>query len=323
MAKIKYHFNPKNLTYEKYKPHFWDRVLRVFGFLSTSLVFSSIIVIILFFFFDSPKERELKREVKQYQLQYDILNKKADRLTKVLEHLESRDKNIYRVIFEAEPIPETVREAGFGGINKYEDLEGYQNSKVIINTSKKLDKISKELYILTKSFDEIAKLASKKKEMLAAIPAIQPISNKDLKRIASGFGYRIHPIYKTIKFHEGIDFSAPRGTEVYATGDGVIETREYSHTGYGNKIVIDHGYGYKTLYAHLERFHVKKGQKVKRGELIGYVGSTGLSTAPHLHYEVIKSGKKVNPINFFHNDLSPEEYAKVLELANQANQSFD
>ena len=323
MAKVKYYFNPKNLTYEKYKPDFWTRLLRFLGFVSSSLLFSFIIVLILFFFFDSPKEKQLKRELSQFKVQYELMNDKLDQLSQVVKDLENRDQKIYRVIFEAEPIPESIRTAGYGGVERYNSLEGMRNAELVIQSAKKLDKLSKKLYVLSNSYDEIAKLAENKKEMLSSIPAIQPVKNKDLTRLASGYGYRIHPIYKTVKFHEGIDFSAPRGTEVFATGDGIIEDAEYSRRGYGNRIIIDHGFGYKTMYCHLSKFSVKRGQKIKRGELIGEVGSSGLSTAPHLHYEVLKNGKKINPINFFHNDLSPLEYQKVLELANPANQSFD
>lgn len=323
MAKVKYHFNPKKLTFEKYKPNLKERLHSVFGVLSISLLLSFGLVFILFFFFDSPKERQLNREVKQYRMQFRVFNQRLQKISQVVDKLEKRDKKIYRVIFEADPIPQSIRDAGYGGIEHYKNLEGYQNSGILINTAQKLDKLTKELHVLSNSYEEISQLASRKTEMLAAIPAIQPMKNEGLTRLASGYGYRVHPIYKTVKFHEGIDFSAPRGTKVFATGDGVAEVVEYSRRGYGNHIVVNHGYGYKTMYCHLRDFFVKQGDTVSRGELVGNVGNTGLSTAPHLHYEVLKNNQKLNPINFFHNDLNPEEYEKVLELANRANQSFD
>ena len=241
----------------------------------------------------------------------------------VLDDIQKRDDNIYRTIFEADPIPTSIRKQGFGGINRYKELEGFSNSKIIIETSSKIDQLTKQLYLQSKSFDEIIDLTKDKLSMLASIPAIQPVSNKNLKRMASGYGYRIHPIYKTRKLHTGMDFSAKIGTEIYATGNGKISKVRRSKKGYGNYVEINHGYGYKTLYAHMSKSIVKKGQKVKRGEVIGYVGNTGTSVAPHLHYEVHKNGKKIDPVNFYYNDLSTEEYSKMLEISSQNNQSFD
>jgi murein DD-endopeptidase MepM/ murein hydrolase activator NlpD len=242
---------------------------------------------------------------------------------KVLDEIQERDDNIYRVIFEADPIPNSIRKQGFGGINRYEKLLGLSNSELMINTSKKIDQLTKQLYLQSKSFDEVIDLAKNKSNMLASIPAIQPVANKDLKRMASGYGYRIHPIYKTRKMHYGMDFSAKTGTEIYATGDGVVSKIKRSKRGYGNYVKINHGFGYETLYAHMSKYIVKKGQRVKRGEVIGYVGNSGISTAPHLHYEVRKDNKKINPMNFYYNDLSPEEYEKMLEISLQSNQSLD
>lgn len=323
MTKVKYFFDPNSLTYKQYKPNFWKQFFKIAGFLCTSFVIAILMLISFYNYFDSPKEKQLKREIDLYKVQFKMMSGKVNQLSKVLGDLEVRDDKIYRVIFEADPIPESIRQAGYGGVARYQNLKDYTDSKSLISLHKKVDKLSREMYIQSKSYDEISKLAKKKEKMLASIPAIQPISNKDLRRIASGFGYRIHPIYKTIEFHPGINFSAPKGTEIYATGDGVIEKVIYSKRGYGKHVVINHGFGYQTLYGHMSKIVVKVGQHVKRGELIGYVGDTGLSTAPHLHYEVIKNGKKINPINFFYNDLSPQEYQKVIELANRANQSFD
>lgn len=293
------------------------------GIISFTLIIAFLLHVLIFSFIDTPKERVLKREIKQYEIQFNMISSRLNTVENVLSELEYRDDNIYRVIFEADPIPLSIREAGYGGIDKYRMLEGYDNSAIISEASKRVDKAAKKLYILSLSYDEITEMATRKADMLGSIPAIQPISNNDLRRIASGFGNRMHPFYKTVRHHDGIDFTAPIGTEVYATGNGVIERATHSRRGYGNHIVIDHGYGYQTLYAHLHKFDVREGQEVKRGELIGYVGNSGLSVAPHLHYEVIKDGVKINPVNFFHNDLSPEEYETVVKLANQAGQSLD
>ena len=241
----------------------------------------------------------------------------------VMAELQEKDDNIYRVIFEAEPIPKSIRDAGFGGVNRYRHLEGFGNAELVVETSQHLDKLVKKLVVQSRSFDEVIALAKNKTQMLASIPAIQPVANDKLTRVASGFNYRIHPIYKIKHFHTGIDFAAPRGTDIFATGDGVVKVVDRESRGYGFHVVIDHGFGYETLYGHMSKFNVRPGQKVKRGDVIGYVGSTGTSTAPHLHYEVIKNGEKINPINFFFNDLTPEEYDKVIEISSQSNQSFD
>lgn len=289
----------------------------------SSAFFGLIMVIAAFNFFDSPKEKMLKRELDKLKLQYELMDKSLNQISAVLENIKDRDDNIYRVIFEAEPIPNSIRKAGIGGVNRYKDLEGYDNSEILLSTVKKVDQISKQLYIQSKSFDEVIEMAQRKSDMMASIPAIQPVKNKELKRIASGYGRRIDPYYKKLKFHYGVDFSAPKGTPIYATGDGKVAKTKRSRRGFGNHIVIDHGYGYESLYAHMTKYTVRKGQKVKRGDVIGYVGSTGKSTAPHLHYEVHKDGKKINPAYYFHNDLSPEEFDRMLELSSQENQSFD
>lgn len=323
MSKVKFQFDKRTLTYRKVEIGLKTRLLRVLGVLASASVFAVIVIVLFSTFFDSPKEKQLRREIAQLELQYKLLNGRMLRVDQVLAELQEKDDNIYRVIFEAEPIPLSIRDAGFGGVNRYQDLEMLDNSDLVIETTKRLDKLTKKLVVQSKSFDEVIQLAKNKEAMLRSIPAIQPVSNDKLTRIASGFNYRIHPIYKIRHFHTGIDFTAPKGTEIYATGDGTVKVVDRLSRGYGNHVVINHGYGYETLYAHMSRFNVKPGQKVKRGDVIGYVGSTGTSTAPHCHYEVIKNGEKINPINFFFNDLSPEEYDKVLEISNQANQSFD
>ncbi|MGM0528886.1 MAG: M23 family metallopeptidase [Bacteroidota bacterium] len=324
MAKIKYKFNPESLSYERIKMTFGERFLRFMTYFMGSIILAALYGILFTFLFDSPKEKVLKRENEQMRLQYELLNKNLDKVEKVLAHLQETDDNLYRTVFEAEPIPTSLREGGIGGVNRYEELEGYDNSRIVIETAMRLDKINKKTYVQSKSFDELKVLASEKEEMLRSIPAIMPISNKDLTRTASGWGYRIHPIYKIRKFHYGMDFTAPTGTEIYATGDGTIARIRSSKRGFGNHIVVDHGFGYETVYAHLNGFNdIYVGKKVKRGDVIAFVGSTGLSTAPHLHYEVHLNGKKVDPANYYFNDLSPEEYERMIELAMKSGQSFD
>jgi murein DD-endopeptidase MepM/ murein hydrolase activator NlpD len=323
MAKIKYYYDTKTLSYKRIELNTFDKFKRSLGFLSASTVVGLIMVIVFFQFFDSPKEKRLKSEIENLVLQYDILSKKMTQIDLVLDDIQHRDDNIYRVIFEADPIPSSIRKAGFGGVNRYKDIRNFSNAELVIEAAKKADKLSKQLYIQSKSFDEVIDLAKNKADMLASIPAIQPIANKDLGKVASGYGYRIHPIYKTRKLHTGMDFTAPQGTPIYATGDGKIAKVRRSRRGYGNHVIVDHGYGYQTLYAHMTKYIVYRGQKVKRGEIIGYVGSTGTSVAPHLHYEVIKNKRKINPVNYYYNDLSPEEYDKMLEISSQNNQSFD
>ncbi len=323
MARTKYFFNERTLSYEEIKLTPGQKIFRFFLFLVSALALTAIFVFLLFTFFDSPKELMLKREIATYDLQFRMMNDRLNSMQKVMDELSNRDDNIYRVIFEAEPIPKSVREAGIGGVDRYANLEGYDESKLLIETAKKLDKLTSEAVVQSKSFDEVFAMARNKEKMLASIPAIQPIRNIQLKRISSYFGYRIDPIYKVKKFHEGIDFSAPKGTPVHVTGDGRVIQVKRSRRGYGNEIKVDHGYGYITLYAHLSAFKVKKGQKVKRGQVIGLVGNTGKSTAPHLHYEVRKNHRPINPIYYFFNDLTPDEYSKMLELSKIPTQSMD
>ncbi len=323
MSKAKYRFNPKSLSYEKVKTNWKEITLRVLSYLATGTVFAAVTIVLAYKFLPSPNEKKKNREVEEVLLQYELLQKKMDQVDKVVADLEDRDNNIYRVIFEAEPIPNEVRNAGFGGVDRYKKLEGYDNSELIIETTKRLDKLTKRLYIQSKSFDDVVKMARNKQQLINSIPAIMPINNKFLRHAPSGFGWRTHPIYKSSEFHPGMDFASPEGTPIYATGDGVVERADNTAHGYGNHVVLNHGYGYQTLYGHMSKIATSIGKKVKRGELIGYVGSTGLSTAPHVHYEVIKNGGKVNPINFYYNDLSPEEYQIMLELSSKSTQSFD
>jgi len=323
MAKTKYYFNDKSLSYEEAKPTSLQRIFRTMLFLITAMAFSFGIIILSYTFFESPKERILKSEISQYELQYQIMNDRLNQLQGLVDEMADRDDNIYRIIFEAEPIAKSVRQAGYGGIDRYAKLEGYNNSELLIETSKKLDIIASELYVQSKSFDDVYEMARNKEEMLACIPAIQPVNNKELKRLSSYYGYRIDPIYKIKKFHAGVDFSAPQGTPIYTSGKGTVIKTRRSKRGYGNTVTIDHGFGYSTFYAHIKDIKIKKGDKVVRGQIIATVGNTGKSTAPHLHYEVRKNNRTINPIYYFFNDLSPDEFETLLSLSKLPNQSLD
>jgi len=323
MAKPKYKYNPDSLSFDKIRLGAKEIFLRSLAYLIGSLLVAAVINFIFGVFFDSPKEKALKREIAQLTIQYDLVYREMGNLEKVIEHLQETDDNLYRTIFGAEPIQSTQRQAGIGGVIRFSDLEGFDNSKLVIETAGRIDLLKKKVYIQSKSFDELILLAKEKESMLRSIPAIIPISSKDLTRIASGYGLRIHPYYKISKFHAGMDFTAPLGSEIYASGDGTIESVLSSKRGMGNYIIISHGFGYSSVYAHLESFNVKSGQKVRRGDIIGFVGNTGMSVAPHLHYEIKLNGKNVDPVNYFFNDLSPEEYETMVEIASKTGQSFD
>lgn len=325
MKKVKYYYDTENLAYRKIKPKKGQKLGVIALFLLASGLFGFLCFVILINtpFFETPKDRLQAREIENMKINYAILNKKMDQVDEVLENVAERDNNLYRVFFNSSPIPEEQRKAGFGGVNRYKALEGYDNSELVVSTTKRVDVISKELVIQSKSLDEILKLAKEKEKLLVAIPAIQPVKNENLKAMASGFGYRSDPFTKIRKFHAGMDFSAKTGTPIYATGDGVVERADNTASGYGNHIVIRHGFGYETLYGHLSKYKVRAGQRVKRGDVIGYVGSTGRSEAPHLHYEVHKNGEVVNPLNFYYGNISAAEYAAISKLANQENQSLD
>ncbi|MFY7956731.1 MAG: peptidoglycan DD-metalloendopeptidase family protein [Flavobacterium macrobrachii] len=323
--KVKYYFDTESLAYRKIKPKLSKKLGYIGLFLLSSALFGFLCFVVLLNtpYFETPKDRLQAREIETMKLRYSILNKKMEQIDEVLEDIEERDNNIYRAYFNTSPIPTEQRKAGFGGVNRYKELEGFNNSELVINTSKRVDVISKELAIQSKSLDEILALAKQKNKLLAAIPAIQPVKNEQLKRMASGFGYRSDPFTKARKMHQGMDFTAPTGTPIFATGDGIVKRADNTASGYGNHIVIQHGYGYETLYGHLSKYKCKAGQRVKRGDIIGYVGSTGRSEAPHLHYEVHKDGKPVNPINFYYGNISAAEYSIISKLANQENQSLD
>ncbi len=323
MPNSRYKFNPESLSFDKVRLGLAAILLRGLAYFVGSLLLAFVYYLIFAIFVDSPKEKALLREIDQLTLQYDLIHREMNNLEKVIGQLQETDDNLYRTIFEAEPIPATLREGGVGGINRYKELEGYDNSSIVIETTKELDRIRKKIYVQSKSFDDLITLSMRKEEMLRSIPAILPISNKDLTRTASGYGLRIHPIYKIIKFHAGMDFTAPSGTDVYVTGDGTVASVFSSKRGLGNHIIINHGFGYTSIYAHLDRFNVRAGQKVKRGDVIGFVGSTGMSVAPHLHYEIKLNGTNVDPVNYYFNDLTPEEYEKMIEIASKTGQSFD
>jgi len=321
MAKIKYRFNPESLRFDKVKTSFRKTIVKVFTFFTATLAVTVLYYFIYVHFFSTPKERILTREINQMTVNYSGLIEKLQLIEGALVDIQQRDSNIYRTIFESEPVPQTVLRAGFGGVYRYEALEGYSNSELMIETTRRSEMLLHQLRIQSKAMNEMFEKASEKSEQLRSLPAIQPIENKLLTHAAAGFGMKMHPIYRIKSHHEGMDFAAPVGTPVRATGDGqVVETQ--SAGAQGIKVVIDHGYEYKTVYAHLDRFAVITGQKVTRGEIIGNVGNTGMSTAPHLHYEVHKNGKPVDPINYFFNELTPAAFARIRDLSN-LGRTFD
>lgn len=323
MAKVKYYYDSDTLSYQKIERKKSTKFKRVLFTVLAASIFMLLGFAVLTPFFESPKEKELKRELEFVKLNEELHNKKIAQLETVLTEIQDRDNNIYRLYFEVNPIPEEQRRAGFGGVNRYKALEGFDNSEMIIDVTRNMDILSKQLYVQSKSLDEIVKLAENKEELLAAMPAIQPVKKEDLTRMASGFGWRSDPFTKARKKHQGMDFTAPRGTPIYASGDGTVIRADQGSAGYGKHVRIDHGFGFITLYAHMSKYNVRKYQKVKRGDLIGFVGNTGRSQAPHLHYEVHKNGRKVNPINFYYGNLSPEEFEAMQKAAQIEGQSLD
>jgi murein DD-endopeptidase MepM/ murein hydrolase activator NlpD len=325
MSKVKYYYDQETLSYRPITVTNKNRISNIILFVLAAIFFgvTSLLILLNSDVLNTPAEIAQKRTLKNYELQFDILNKKLSQLEAVVSNIEDRDNNLYRVYFEASSIPEEQRKAGFGGVNRYKNLEGYDNSDLIINTVKRLDILTKQTVVQSRSLDEIERLAKNKAALIEAIPTIQPVKNKDLARLASGFGYRIDPFTKVRKKHYGMDFTAKRGTPIYATGNGVIKRADNRSSGYGKHIRIDHGFGYVSLYAHLSKYNVRRGQKVKRGDVIGYVGSTGRSVGPHLHYEIIKDNKKINPLNFYYGNLSPKEFEALLTQSKQENQSMD
>jgi murein DD-endopeptidase MepM/ murein hydrolase activator NlpD len=325
MSKVKYYYDPETLSYRPLEITNKKRNSNVVLFILASFVFglSSLLILLNSDWINTPAEISQKRALENYELQFEILSKKLNQIEAVVENIEERDNNIYRVYFEASPIPEEQRRAGFGGVNRYKNLEGYDNSDLIINTTKRLDVLSKQTVVQSRSLDEIERLAENKAELIEAIPSIQPIKNQDLTRMASGYGYRTDPFTKKRRFHYGMDFSARKGTPIYATGNGVVKRADNRSSGYGKHIRIDHGFGYISLYAHLSKYNVRRGQRVKRGDIIGYVGNTGRSVGPHLHYEIFKDKKKINPLNFYYGNLSQKEFDALLTQSRLENQSMD
>lgn len=322
MRKVYYIYNPKTRTYDRIYPTVRQRALSILRRLFVGMGLGAGSFIILLLIFGSPSEKELRIENARLLAQYNVLSHRLDEAMGVMQDIQQRDDNLYRVVLQADPVSDAVRKAGYGGTNRYEQLRDMANADLVINTTQKLDMLNRQLYIQSKSFDEVVDLCKSHDEMLKCIPAIQPVSNKDLKKTASGYGVRIDLIYKTTKFHAGMDFSASPGTPVYATGDGVVVKAGWE-TGYGNTIEVNHGFGYLTRYAHLSAYKVRPGQKVVRGEVIGAVGSTGKSTGPHLHYEVHVKGKVQNPVNYYFMDLSAEDYDKMIQIAANHGKVFD
>lgn len=319
----KYRYNPKTLSYEKVRLTWGERIVRGLIFIAPTITLGVFLAFFIAQRLDSPKENRLRKENEFYKAQLEEISKDLDLITQALEEMEKRDRSIYRVAFNADVFPEELRRMGVGGAEKFKELEGFKYSDLLKSTKGKIEEVERRIYAQSLSLQELAEIAKDNEERLARIPAIQPVSNVDMTRVASGYGWRIDPVYKTRRMHWGMDFTAPIGTEVYATGDGVIEDIETSSWGYGKSVLIDHGYGFKTRYAHLSAFKVKKGDKVRRGDLIGLIGNSGKSTGPHLHYEVERNGQKVNPVGYYHGDLTPEEYEQMIQLSNNALNAFD
>lgn len=322
MRKVYYIYNPKTRTYDRVYPTVRQRALSIARRLFVGMGLGAASFIILLLIFGSPSEKELRIENSRLLAQYNVLSHRLDEALGVMSDIQQRDDNLYRVMLQADPIADPVRKAGYGGTNRYEELMDMANADLVVNTTQKMDMLDRQLYIQSQSFDEVVALCKEHDDMLKCIPAIQPVSNKDLKKTASGYGVRVDPIYKTTKFHEGMDFSANIGTPIYATGNGTV-TKVGWQSGYGRVVVINHGYGYETLYAHMNKINVRVGQKVTRGEVIGEVGNTGKSTGPHLHYEVHVKGRVVNPVNYYFMDLNAEDYDRMIQIATNHGNVFD
>ena len=320
MPKAKFRFNPETLEYEKDSYSLWKQVAKFLGFISLAIVSGLIIFLVVN---HGQNTEALQNQLEDYKVQIQLLENKSLKMQTTLDELASMDDDVYREIFGAEPISSDIRKAGTGGVDKYTSLDQLKDGQKIKELHLRLDNMKNQSKVQIKSYNKLIDMAKNKSKMLASIPAIQPVSNKDLRRIASGFGYRVDPIYKTRKMHKGLDFSAPKGTKIYATGDGVIKKVKRNRWGYGTHVVIDHGYGYTTLYGHMSKTSVRRGQRVKRGHVIGLVGSTGKSTGPHLHYEVAINGRQVNPVGYFYNDITTDQYEEIIELSSNPNQSFD
>ena len=323
MKKIKYFFNTHTLRFEKIEVPLKVRLLQTIGFILASIAVGVLFVAILFQYIDSPKEKLLRQQNTAYKESYAVLQERIKQLELQMVELEQRDNEVYRSIFEATPIPDSARVKEMSVKNEIRLIQSLSNTALTDNIRNQLNNLSLRMSFQGQSFAEITTMVKNKEKLLRAIPAIQPVSNRNLKRVASGFGYRIDPLYKDSSLHAGLDFSAPTGTPIYATADGEVQIAGFNTDGYGNKVVINHGYGFQTLYAHMVRVIANVGQSVKRGEVIGYVGSTGKSTGSHLHYEVIKRGTKVDPVYYFYNDLTPAQFDRLLKEAAANKQSLD
>ncbi len=324
MARHRYRFNERTLRYEPSEKSFWSRLLSALPtFISGCLITGGVILAFFYYVGEGPfAQAHLEAQNQRLQEQFEKLNERFEELDQSLAEVEKRDDSLYRTLFGTEPIPENVRQAGVGGTDRYEHLRDHPNSELLVRTHSRLERLKKKLKVQKNSFNELAKIARQKRELMTHVPAIRPIREDRIDRIASGFGRRFHPIYRILKMHEGIDFTADIGTPVHSTGDGVVKRVEKDRAGYGHNVLIDHGHGYKTLYAHLSEFDVREGEKVKRGEVIAFTGNTGTSTGPHLHYEVVEKGKKVDPVDYFFSDLTPKEYARVVEIAEETRRSL-
>ena len=323
MKKIKYFYNTNSLRYEKLETPLRVKLLRIFGFLAAAIVSAAIISFFAFRFIGSPNEKLLNLENERLQDKYHQLNDQVKAAQEQMSELVKRDNEVYRAIFEANPIPDSARARALAQEQEIARVENMRSGDLVNSIINSLNNLGHYITAQKKSYNEIDDLLKNKEKLLVSTPAIQPVSNKDLTRVASGFGYRIDPIYKTVKLHAGLDFAAPQGTPIYATANGTVTVAGNTGNGYGNHVVINHGYGYETLYGHMVKVKARAGQQIKRGEVIGYVGSTGKSTGPHCHYEVHKNGQKIDPVYFFYNDLTPEQYDLLLKRAAAANQSFD
>ena len=323
MKKIKYYYNTHTLRYEKLITPLRVKLLRVFGFIAAAFVTAVLIAFVAFRFIGSPYEQVLRQQNSELKDELQRLNERVKGVDQQMAILEKRDNEVYRSIFEAQPIPDSMRTLEMEKAQEIAKVEGLPEHMLIYAIDTTISKLKARITAQQKSYDEVRKLINNKEELLASTPAIQPVANKDLNRIASGFGYRVDPVYKTIKLHAGLDFAAPQGTPIYATANGTIKVAGFSDGGYGNHVVINHGYGYETIYGHMVRIKARGGQRIKRGEVIGYVGSTGNSTGPHCHYEVRKNGQKLVPVYFFYNDLSPQQFDQLLKQASSSNQSLD
>ncbi len=323
MAKAKFKFNPDTLLFEKVKYSFKQRLLRFLPFFSVTMAFTLAILFFGYGYFESPKINKLTQEQAQTILKLNVMKTELSKFEEVISDIEYNDDHIYRTYFEVDPLNTSLRNAGSGGNVNNNSFSNSRYSKLILSLDNRLDHLAKKLVVQSKSYDAVVEMAVNKEKRLAARPAIQPISIKELTRFGSNFGFRLHPILHVVRMHAGIDLTCPRGTNIFATADGVVKEAGYTSGGYGNKILVDHGYGYNTLYGHCDKVFVKPGDRVKRGDIIGAVGSTGLSVAPHLHYEVHINGNAVNPINYYANDLSAEEYDKMISLYSNSDPSFD